>query len=582
MSVEHEQIDALSTSAGLVLVVDDDLGMRRILQQLLESENLQVITASNGQEALELYDRYFPDLVLLDAVMPIMDGFTCCDQLCRSRNLLPVPILMVTTLDDEDSVVRAFGAGAIDYVTKPINRPVLRQKVQRLIQQSRLMQQIQRMNEELDNQAQTLTVAVQERTAELEERTVELERSLEFETTLKHITDRVRGFLDEETILQTVVRELGCALKLVRCNVAIYDADEQVFHVQYEYANSDSTYLNRTIQLNDYPGIYHQLLQGVSVQFCSLKSHPESNPFALFAFPIGAREVIGAIWLASSVDRILDDIEIRLVEQVVNQCAISLRQAKLYRTAQIQVQELERLNQLKDDFLSTVSHELRSPMSNIRIATHMLEVSLSRLSISASESNSINRYLKILREEEQREINLINDLLDLTRLDAATEPLSFTNVNLQIYIPHLAETFIERTQQQQQQFVLQIPENLPPLMTDLSYLELVLTELLHNACKYTPSGETITLSAQATSETIELCISNSGVEIPSVECDRIFDKFYRIPSNDPWKHGGTGLGLALVKKRVERLGGQVSVRSRLNLTQFTIRLLLEPPTLDMI
>lgn len=569
MPEQHKQTDISPTSAGLVLVVDDDWGMQRILQYVLESENLQVIIASNGQEALESCDRYSPDLVLLDAVMPVMDGFTCCQQLCQSRHPFPIPILMVTTLDDEKSVIRAFEAGAIDYVTKPINRPVLRQRVQRLIQQSRLMQQIQRMNQELDNYAQSLSVMIQERTAELE-------RSLEFETTLKHITDHVRESLDEETILQTVVQELGCALELVRCNVAIYDDNKRAFHVRYEHSNSDSTYQNRIIHLNGYPEIYHQLLRGISVQFCSLKSHSEDNPFALFAFPIGNEEVIGSIWLVSSADRILDDLDVRLVEQVINQCAIALRQAKLYQAAQTQVQELERLNQLKDDFLSTVSHELRTPLSNIKMAVQMLEVCLDRLGVLADESNSVNRYFKVLREEEQREMNLINDLLDLTRLDADSEPLSFINVNLQIYIPHLVDAFIERMRQQQQQFALQIPETLPPLATHLPHMERILTELLHNACKYTPSGETIGLSAQATSEIIEICVSNSGVEISPVECDRIFDKFYRIPSNDPWKHGGTGLGLALVKKRVEHLGGQISVKSKPGLTQFIIQLPLRP------
>ncbi|GAB4365011.1 MAG: hypothetical protein Kow00121_01210 [Elainellaceae cyanobacterium] len=568
MSTQDEQFSALSTSTALVLVVDDDLGMRRILQQLLESENLQVITASNGQEALELYDRYLPALVLLDAVMPVMDGFICCQQLCQSHHPFPVTILMVTTLDDEDSVIRAFEAGAIDYVTKPINRSVLRQRVQRLIQQSRLIQQIQQMNEELDNHAQSLSIMIRERTAELE-------RSLEFETTLKHITDRVRESLNEETILQTVVQELGCVLELVRCNVAIYDINEQAFHVRYEYANSDLTYLNRTIHLNDYPEIYHQLLQGESVQFCSLKFHKD-NPLALSGFPVGDGEVIGSIWLVSSANRIWDDLEARLVEQVINQCTIALRQAKLYKAAQTQVQELERLNQLKDDFLSTVSHELQTPMSNIRMATQMLEISLNRLGISTDEVNSINRYFKILEEEEEREISMINDLLDLTRLDAATEPLNLTDINLNIYVPHLAEAFVERMQHQQQQFVLQIPKGLPSLTIDLPHLERILTELLHNACKYTPSGETITLSAQATSETIEICVSNSGVEISPVECDRIFDKFYRIPNNDPWKHSGTGLGLALVKRRVERLGGKVLVKSESGLTQFIVQLPLRP------
>jgi len=82
--------------------------------------------------------------------------------------------------------------------------------------------------------------------------------------------------------------------------------------------------------------------------------------------------------------------------------------------------------------------------------------------------------------------------------------------------------------------------------------------------------KTILLADQATSTALEIYVSNSGVEIPAVECDRIFDKFYRIPNNDPWKHGGTGLGSTLVKKVAERLGASIHVVSR-GKTTFTLK-----------
>jgi len=192
------------------------------------------------------------------------------------------------------------------------------------------------------------------------------------------------------------------------------------------------------------------------------------------------------------------------------------------------------------------------------------------LGILDNAANAINRYIKILREEGKRELMLINDLLDLARLDAGTEPLQLTTIALQHYIPHLAEAFIERTQQQQQHLVFHLPDHLPDFTTDLPYLERILTELLHNACKYTPAGETIRVSAQATPTALELCVSNTGVEIPVAEYDRIFDKFHRIPNNDPWKHGGTGLGLALVKKLTERLGGQIHINSGNGQTTFVL------------
>jgi signal transduction histidine kinase len=206
----------------------------------------------------------------------------------------------------------------------------------------------------------------------------------------------------------------------------------------------------------------------------------------------------------------------------------------------------------------------------MKMAIQMLDISLRPLGVLDDAANAINRYLRILREEGKRELALINDLLDLARLEAETEVLTLTSVTLQDYMPHLTESFLERTQQQQQHLVCQMPDDLPAFTTDLPYLERILTELLQNACKYTPTGGTITMSAQATPAALELRVSNTGVEIPATECERIFDKFYRIPNNDPWKHGGTGLGLALTKKLTESLGGQIHVESGGGQTTFVL------------
>lgn len=559
----------------LILVVDDDLGMRRILRQLVEQEGFEVLEATNGHEALDLYNRYSPDLVLLDAVMPVMDGFTCCRQLCQARQPFPVPVLIVTTLNDDNSVSRAFEAGAIDYVTKPLNRAVLRQRIQRLIQQSRLMQQVQQMNEELENYAQTLNITIRERTAQLQ-------RSLEFESTLKHITDRVRDSLDESTILQTVVQELSWALELGCCNAAVYDSEQRISHVRYEYTASIPGYQNRTIRIDDYPEIYQHLLQGESVQFCSLSDQSWRGHVALFAFPIRNGEVMGDIWLVSDADRLLDDLEIRLVQQVTNQCAIAIRQARLYQAAQAQVQELERLNQLKDDFLSTVSHELRTPVTNMRMAIQLLERFTQRnqelsqdipeLSANLAKSSS---YLQILHSECDREIDLINDLLDLQRLEAGQQTPTPITFHLQDWLSQEMESFKIRTQARQQIFQMDLADALPPITIDPHYLRRILTELINNACKYSPTGAIITLAAtisESPAPTIRISVINTGVTIPECEHERIFDKFYRISESDRWKQGGTGLGLALVKQLIELFNGSIRVTSETNQTCMIVEL----------
>lgn len=428
------------------------------------------------------------------------------------------------------------------------------------IQQSELHQQLQQW-------AITLEKQVQERTAEIQ-------RTLDLEAMLQRITERVRNSLDEAQILETVVQELGYVLELECCDTGIYNSDRTQSTIAHEFTQSACVAKGTTFAIASasHYDIYTTLFQGQAVQFCDLIPCPFRTQYqhlTVLACPIlNDQQVLGDLWLYRHAAFTL--AEMKFVQQISNQCAIALRQSRLYQASQAQVIELERLNRLKDDFLSTVSHELRTPMSNIKMATQMLEITLGNLGILTNEFTPINRYFNVLREEGQREINLINDLLDLTRVDAGMETLSFTTVDLPLYLPPLIRPFVERTRQQNQQLVLQIPADLPSLTTDLSCLDRIFSELLHNACKYTPPQETITLSAEATSTDLIIRVTNSGVEIPAVERDRVFDRFYRIPNSDPWKHGGTGLGLALVKKLVERLGGTIRVESGNGQTTFML------------
>lgn len=124
----------LSQKLEKVLIVDDDLFMRTLLRAQLESAQYQVIEAENGQQCLEAYQQYHPDIVLMDAQMPEMDGFTCCSKLKKFPNGEHTPVLMVTGLDDAASVNLAFEVDATDYITKPINPNVLLGRLRRVLQ----------------------------------------------------------------------------------------------------------------------------------------------------------------------------------------------------------------------------------------------------------------------------------------------------------------------------------------------------------------------------------------------------------------------------------------------------------------
>ncbi len=148
-SQEVNTSDITASRHPLILIVDDDLFMRKILVRYLERENYCVIEAADGMEALELYQERQPDMILLDAMMPILDGFECCSRLQELPNGDHTPVLIITALEDRESVDRAYEVGASDYVTKPIHWAVLRQRVRRLLDQANLRQQLEAANQQL-------------------------------------------------------------------------------------------------------------------------------------------------------------------------------------------------------------------------------------------------------------------------------------------------------------------------------------------------------------------------------------------------------------------------------------------------
>lgn len=248
------------------------------------------------------------------------------------------------------------------------------------------------------------------------------------------------------------------------------------------------------------------------------------------------------------------------------------------KAAKAQVDEMERLNRLKDEFLSTVSHELRTPLTNMKMAIQMLGITLNleQTFFESPKSQTGNpkafRYFQILNNECDREINLINNFLDLQKLDTHVKPLVLETVIVQEWLVRIVELFKARNRNCQQSLHLNIDTKLPALVSDPFSLERILIELLTNACKFSPPGEEIIVDAKLKSQNVEFRVTNSGVEIPKQELERIFDKFYRIPSNDPWKQGGTGLGLALVQKLTKYLGGTLTVESESKRTCFIIQL----------
>ncbi len=583
-----------------ILVIDDNLDNLRLLGKILESQHYIVLKSLNGRMALRAAHRNPPDLILLDVNMPEMNGYEVCQQLKASEVTAPIPVIFISALDQVDDKVRAFEMGGQDYITKPFQELEVLARVQNQLLIQRHKQQLQqeieiRQRTELEvrrlNQDLACLNADLERQVQL--RTLELQQALNFEVALKQISDQVRDSLDQHQILQVVVETLAKTLEVCCCDTALYNADHSTSTIRYQWVQPSSNVTQgQTLYMQDSPELYDQLDHRMCFAFCQTQPSPIRNHSATLACPIFDDQVdqvgiLGDLWLFRDTYSSFSEMEIHLVQQVANQCAIALRQARLYEAAQAQVKELERLNQLKDDFLSTISHELRTPIANMKMAITLLapitnkgKNFIDEISKSPAQDNKVVQYFKVLQEECDRELALVEDLLHLQHIEAGTYATQPTPINLQDLLPHLIEPFESRTHHQQQTLQVNVAPDLPTLNLDTRSFNRIVTELLNNACKYTPAGGAIAISASVTQGTtaispvhcVQLVIANTGVEIAPDELARVFDKFYRIPNNDPWKYGGTGLGLALVKKLVEQMGGSIEVESANSQTCFKLHL----------
>lgn len=435
---------------------------------------------------------------------------------------------------------------------------------------------LQKLNQELEQRVQ--------------ERTQALQQQAEQERLLRVIIQNIHRSLNLEEILTAVLSETRQTLQADRVAIYQFAPDWSGRFVAESVAAGWVPLVGENIQtqwedsyLQKSQGGRYQNHEAFAVQDIYTIGHSPCHIAILEQFQVRAYAIVpiflgGQLWgllatYQNSGPRDWQPWEIHLLNQISIRMAIALRQSHLYQAAQTQVQVLEQLSQLKDDFLSTVSHELRSPLANIKMAIQMVKLSLDQHQL---QDDRLTRYLQILEEGCTQELALINDLLDLQRLEAGVQFLEFESIDLNYWLPAIAEPFEDRARKQQQHLTIHLPANLPTLTTDLTGFKRIFAELLHNACKYTPPHEQITITAQADATTLHIQVSNSGVELPPEELPRLFEKFYRVASVDRWHQGGTGLGLALVKRLVEHLKGSIAIASANALVCVTVQLPLKP------
>jgi signal transduction histidine kinase len=540
----------------LILIVDDGMTIRLLVREALEQAGFLVEEAEDGRQALKMFQQLPPDLVLLDVMMPELDGFETCAALRKTPTGEHIPIVMLTGLEDESSIHKAYEVGATDFITKPINWVLLGHRVRYLLRASRAFDEL-RQNEEA------------------------LRQEVKISTTLAQVGRDLTSSLATPVILERLCQLTASVLGCESSHALLWNSERDTYTPVASWGYSAqqwATVHNFSVSRSALLPFFRNLAREEVIAHGG--SHTQSKiPDSLLA-PFGFRaalcfvlrrgsEVIGVQTVGSrgSMPHFTPQ-QHRLALGIAQFAALALENARL-------LEQAESANRLKSDFLATVSHELRTPLQIILgYKDLLLEQTFGPLTAEQIET------LRRLERSAKGLLELINNTLQVGRLEAGQLPVDVKEVEIVPLLTELQNEMWDLFQQSGLQLECHADPVLPLVNTDPSKLKVVIKNLIGNAIKFTEKG-TIVVVVQPKGEGLEVAVSDTGTGISPEDLAVIFEAFRQGEQKVlTRRHRGVGLGLYIVKRMLELLGGNVSVESVLGQgSTFRIWLPLQRPSL---
>lgn len=299
------------------------------------------------------------------------------------------------------------------------------------------------------------------------------------------------------------------------------------------------------------------------------------NPAAEALFDVSARRMKGKSHLEGLRNYKLSD----LIEQVLAEgqeikaeIVIDILQERVIETSLVplltrrgkilgivvvfhDITEISKIQKMRTEFVANVSHELKTPVTSVKgFAETLLDGAL-------EDPQMAQQFVHIIYEEADRLHRLINDLLDLSRIESKHIPLHKESLNIVDMINNTLEKMKFKIEEEKQSINLQLPDEAIYVMADQDCIDQVFINLIDNAIKYTEDDGEIQLKLEEQNHFVTILVSDTGIGIPEEDLPRIFERFYRVDKGRSRRMGGTGLGLSIVKHIVEGHGGNVGVKS---------------------
>jgi signal transduction histidine kinase/DNA-binding response OmpR family regulator len=483
-----------------VLAIDDTPANLMALGAAL-GDDFELQVATSGESGLAVAREVAPDLILLDVMMPDMDGYETYRRLAAEPRLRGIPVIFLTALHGFESENLGLAMGAADYITKPINLEITRQRICNLLEREQLRRQVESQRDQLEH-------TVRQRTAQLQDR----------------------------------MEELQAIFALSPDGFVSFDQDRRVSQVSPTFSRLTGLTAATVTGLDE--GTFTARLADLCIGKARYRGASELT--ALGQLDVDRELSLDWETIALKVP------EGRVLKVTLRQCNSSTVSHILYLRDVTRETEVDRM---KTQFLEMAAHELRTPLTSVLGYT---EVLLSQ-DFDAPEHREV---LGIVHQQAEQVTSIVNELLDLVRIDSrrgqdfVVEPLA---------LPALVEEAVAayKLAPGRRAPLVRPPQRTLRVTGDRRKIAQVLGNLISNAYKYSPDGGEVSIGYPvAPHEGVSWCgveVRDRGLGMTPAQLARCFERFYRADTSG--KIPGTGLGLCIVKEIMDLHGGRIDIQS---------------------
>ncbi len=529
-----------------ILVVDDDPQIQALLQTLLSPWGLKAIALEDPRQLWETLEAVAPDMLILDVELPYTNGIELCQFVRKDTRWGQLPILFLTVHSDAEMVNQVFSVGADDFVSKPIVGPEL---------VTRIVNRLERLK-------------LRQRVAQRGRRAGGAGGDREVNSSSSHSSS---SFPNLQAINELELRVAERTAELINVNQQLQSQLDERQRTQEELRFSQARFA-RILDIADDAIISINGFQRITL----------FNKGAEKIFGYSAQEVIGKgldlllpqRFFQAHRQHVVDfgkspNLARRMGERrEIYGCRkdgtefpaeasiskIDMGEEIFYTVILRDITERKQIERMKDEFVSVVSHELRTPLTSIHGSLGMLASGL-----LPTNSEQGKRLLQIATDSSERLVRLINDILDIERIEsgkAKMEPEICNIVDLITQAVNIIQPLADKAG-----VTLSISSLSAQVLADCDRIVQTLTNLLSNAIKFSFAGSTVWLGMQQQGDEILLTVKDTGRGIPTDKLESIFERFQQVDSSDSRNHDGTGLGLAICRSIMQQHGGRIWVES---------------------